>query len=361
MLDVLVVGAGQAGLAMGRELERAGLDFLLIDGAKAIGDSWRQRWDSLRLFTPAEFSSLRGLPFPAPRGHFPHKDEVAEYLRAYASAFSLPIALDEPVRSMTQNGPMDFTAETDYARYRARHVVIATGPFRTPSLPAVNALIAPRILQLHSSAYRNPTQIPDGPVLVVGSGASGVQIAGELSRTHQVTLAVGTAPMSFPARIAGRSVFYWLDRLGALDITADSFLGRRARRREMVVGLNARDLARRNAFRLVSRIVSVEHGLPCTIDRQRLDVNTVVWATGFRPHYPWLHVPVLDSRGRPVHQRGITRVPGVSFLGLPWQHTRGSTLLGWVARDAEYLAQYILASLPTYNHRSSHVGRRLAS
>ena len=361
MLDVLVIGAGQAGLAMGRELEREGADYLIIDGAKAIGDSWRHRWDSLRLFTPAAYSSLRGLPFPAPANHLPGKDEVAGYLHAYAAAFSMPVALDEPVRALTQNGPFDFVAQTDYARYRARHVVIATGPYQAPVIPALASTISPRITQLHTSAYRNPAQIADGPVLVVGAGASGVQIATELSATHAVTLATGKGPVSLPPRIGWHSVFHWLERIGAFNVSVDSYIGRRASRREVVIGVSARAAARRHGIRLTSRVIAVEHGLPCTADGDRLDVRSIIWATGFRPRYPWLRVAVLDHAGHPVHHRGISTVPGISFLGLPWQHTRGSALLGRVSRDAEYLAEHIISSLPTHNTWSRYVGRRIAS
>jgi putative flavoprotein involved in K+ transport len=340
-LDVIVIGAGQAGLAMGRELERAGRDFLLIDGARRIGDAWRSRWDSLRLFTPAIHSSLRGIPFPAAPDHLPTKDEVAGYLAGYAHAFSMPVALDEPVRDLLAAGAHDLIVTTDYARYRARHVVVATGGFQAPSIPVFASLLPAAVTQLHSSEFRNERSLPPGPVMVVGAGNSGVQIAAELAVTRDVTLATGRHLTRLPARVLGRSVFHWLQRTGAMDVTVDSFLGRRASRAETLIGQAPRDLAREYGVRIVPRIHRVEAAGLRSIDGTLVRPSTVVWATGFKPSYPWLRAPVFDRAGRPRHVRGITDVPGLAFLGLPWQHTRGSALLGWVARDAEYLASRI--------------------
>lgn len=341
-LDVIVVGAGQAGLAMGRELERAGRDFLILDGAREIGDSWRTRWDSLRLFTPAAYSGLPGIPFPATPEHLPTKDEVASYLGAYARAFSMPIALDEPVRELRARGPYDHTVTTDYARYRARHVVIATGGHRAPLVPAFAATLAPGITQLHSSEYRAPAQLPPGPVLVVGGANSGVQIAAELAATHEVTLALGRRMVRLPQQLFGKSIFHWLELTGAFRIPVTSYAGRRASRVEHLIGVSPRDLARRLGVRVVPRMIRAEgRGLRAS-DGSLVRPRTVIWATGFRPSFPWLRAPVLDGSGGPAHTRGITAIPGLSFLGLPWQHTRGSSLLGWVARDAEFLADAII-------------------
>ncbi|HRQ77100.1 MAG TPA: NAD(P)/FAD-dependent oxidoreductase [Gemmatimonadaceae bacterium] len=359
-LDVLIVGAGQAGLALGRELERAGVDFLLLDAARAVGDSWRARWDSLRLFTPAEHSSLPGLPFPARRGHFPTKDEVADYLQAYAAAFNLPIGLDESVRSLRQIREFDFLIETDFARYRARQVVIASGAFHGAYVPPLAATVAPQVRQLHASSYRNPRELPEGRVLVVGGGNSGVQIAEELTQTHDVIFAVGTRPPRLPARVLGKSIFWWLDRSGALGVPADSRMGRQARKVEFLIGRGFGHAARSGA-RIVPRIVGVRDGMPCDADGERHDVASIVWATGFRPTYPWVDLPVFDRNGAPRHRRGVTAVPGAYFLGLPWLHSRGSALLGWVAKDAAYLAQHIISALPARNFGRSNVGSRVAS
>ncbi len=341
-LDVLVIGAGQAGLAMGRELERAGRDFLVIDAAREIGDSWRTRWDSLRLFTPAAYSGLPGIPFPAAPDHLPTKDEVASYLRSYARAYSMPIALDEPVRELRALGPYELTATTDYARYRARHVVIATGGHRAPRVPAFATTLASGITQLHSSDYRSPAQLAPGPVLVIGGANSGVQIAAELAAAHEVTLAVGRRLTRLPQTLFGKSIFHWLEFAGAFRIPNTSFAGRGASRVEHLIGASPRDIARRHGVRIVPRIMRAEgRGLRAS-DGSLVQPRTVIWATGFQPSFPWLRAPVLDASGRPRQSRGLTSIPGLGFLGLPWQHTRGSSLLGWVARDAAFLADAIV-------------------
>lgn len=342
-LDVLVIGAGQAGLAMGRVLQKLGRDFLVMDGAARVGDSWRARWDSLRLFTPARYSALPDLPFPAPPEHLPGKDEVADYLESYARTFAMPLALDEPIRELRRLGPREFLVRTGFARYRARHVVIATGGHQAPHVPSLSGALDLRIAQLHSSSYRSPGALPDGPVLVVGSGNSGVQIAAELALDREVTLALGTPTRSLPPRVLGRSLFDWLEASGAMRLGADTALGRLAGRRELLIGLTPRRLARSHGVRLVPRIVGASGGAPVTAGGEALAPRTVIWATGFRPSYPWLRVPVLDASGRPRHAQGVSPVPGLGFLGLPWQRTRGSSLLGWVANDAEHLARALLA------------------
>lgn len=341
--DVIVIGGGQAGLAMGRLLQRAGRDALILDGGLRVGDSWRARWDSLRLFTPARHDALPDLPFPAAPEHLPGKDEVAEYLDTYARTFSLPLALDEPVRELRVLGPRQFQLTTDHALYRARHVVVATGACHTPRVPGISRALSPRIAQLHSHAYRAPSQLPRGPVVVVGAGNSGVQIAAELARDREVTLASGTPLRPVPPRILGRSLFDWLEATGAMRVTAESPLGRRFRRVELLIGAPPRELARTHGIRLAGRVTHAAGESLVTADGARHTPAAVVWATGYRPSYPWLRAPVFDADGRPRHTRGLTEVPGLAFLGLPWQHTRGSSLLGWVARDAEHLARVLAA------------------
>lgn len=340
-IDVMVIGAGQAGLAMGYELQRAGYEHLILDGGTSVGNAWTQRWDSLRLFTPAAFSSLRGLPFPAAPDHLPNKTEVATYLQGYARAYSMPVALDEPVRSVHIGHGGLFHVHSDYACYRARQVVVATGGYQAPRTPALSNLLPTSITQMHSSSYRNATQLPDGPVLVVGAGNSGVQIAQELSATHDVSLAMGSALTRLPERLFGRSIFSWLSSTGAMDVTVDSAIGRRVSRREMLIGETPRRIAKSHGIRLVPRIERVEGSALRAADNSLVEPRAVIWATGFAPRYEWLRLPVLREDGRPEHRRGTTRIPGLYFLGLPWQHTRGSSLLGWVARDAEYLTMQI--------------------
>lgn len=338
--DVVVIGAGQAGLAMGRALTESGLGFALLDAGPEVGDSWRTRWDSLRLFTPARYSALPGLPFPGDPEHHPGKDAVADYLAEYARRFSLPVRPNETVRAVRAHDH-GFEVETAAGRYLARQVVVATGPFQRPVLPPSSTQLDASVVQLHSADYRNPTQLPAGPTLVVGAGNSGVQIAEELARDRPVTLAVGGRMPRLPQTLLGRSIFWWLERAGLLSVTADSRLGRRMKRTETLIGGGPRQLARAGRVRLVGR---VEHADGSRIDTRCGRViapSAVVWATGFRPDYSWLRLPALGPDGWPIQTRGASPIPGLYFLGLPWMHTRGSALIGWVGDDAAHLATLI--------------------
>jgi putative flavoprotein involved in K+ transport len=356
-LDVMVIGAGQAGLAMGYVLSGEGLRIRIVDAAHELGSSWRARWDSLRLFTPAAYSALPGLPFPAEPDHYPSKDEVAQYLSTYARVHALPVSLREGVLSVAPADGGGYRVETTRASYHAAQVVIATGGFQKPRIPAFASDLDSAVLQLHSSEYRGPGGLPDGPVLVVGGGNSGVQIAAELAAVRPAFLSVGSALARLPERFLGRSVFHWLDRFGAMDVTVESRLGRKASRREVLIGRTPRDVARAQDVKLLARAVGAAGDRILTAEGRRTRVSTVVWATGFRPDYGWLQVGVLDSGGKPLHRRGVTDAAGLYFLGLPWQHTRGSALLGWVGRDAEHLAGHIRRRAAAHGAASTRRGR----
>jgi putative flavoprotein involved in K+ transport len=321
-LDVLVVGAGQAGLALGHHLAARGADFLLLDAGPEIGSSWRNRWDSLRLFSPAQYDSLPGLPFPAP------------------ADFALPVRLNTPVVRLHRDPDGLFAATTPTGTVRARQVVVATGPFQTPHVPALAGQLDPLVTQLHSAAYRNPTQLPGaGRVLVVGAANSGLQIAAELAATQPVTVAVGNRPTELPQRIAGRDLFFWLTRSGFFTVPTGSRIARRLRARgDIVIGTRRGALRRRGiAFR--PRLTGFTGRTARFADGSTAEVDAVVWATGYRPDYSWLHVPgVLDDAGAVRHTAGVTDVPGLYFLGLPWQTCRGSALLGFVGADAAALS-----------------------
>jgi putative flavoprotein involved in K+ transport len=340
--EVVVVGAGQAGLAVGYYLKQQGRRFVILDGAARVGDSWRARYDSLVLFTPARYSALPGLPFPAPDDHYPTKDEVADYLERYAAAFDLPVRSGEPVTRLEARG-WGYAVTTTKRSYTAAQVVIATGPFQRPFVPAAAAGFSADVVQIHSSAYRNPDQLPPGDVLVVGAGNSGAQIAEELARTHTVHLSVGERKASQRARVLGRSVFFWFDRLGLMRAPAASFVGRLLKRRNGLVGMSLEGLERQGV-RVVGRFERADGRAAVFADRERREVAAVVWATGYRSEYPWLRVPVLDDQGHPVHEGGVTASPGLYFLGLPWQRSRGSALLGWVGADAAFVAARVGAA-----------------
>lgn len=341
-VDVVVIGAGQAGLAAGHFLAKHGREFVILEAAGAVGAAWRSRWDSLVLFTPRRYSALPGLTFPGDPDGYPTRDEVVAYLERYAETFGLPIELDRPVRSLTEHDGR-LVVELDDRTIEAKHVVVATGPFQTPSIPALADDLDPGAFQIHSADYRRPSDVPAGRVVVVGGGNSGYQIAHDLSATHEVHLAIGSRQKPLPQRLLGRDIFWWLTKLGVLRKTADSRLGRRLRERDTLIGSRPRDLAR-GGIGQKPRVVgasgrSLEFG-----DGSTLDVDAVIWATGYRAEYPWIQVPVFAEDGHPRHRRGVTAVPGLYFLGLSWQHTRGSALLGWVGGDAEFVAAEIDAA-----------------
>jgi putative flavoprotein involved in K+ transport len=340
-LDVIVVGAGQAGLAMGHLLAERGLRFLILEGASAVGSAWRGRWDSLVLFTPARYSGLPGLPFPGDPDRYPARDEVVGYLEGYAERFALPLALDSRVDAITSRDG-GYAVAAGEAEYEADQVVVATGPFPVPRVPAFADRLAPEVVQMHSTGYRGPRDLPAGPVLVVGGGNTGFQIAEELARTHEVHLAVGSRQTPLPQRLLGRDLFWWLTRLRLMTRTVDSRIGRRMKDRDVLVGSSPRRLRRRHGVSLHPRATDASGRRVVFADGTELRPEAVVWATGFRLDQDWIHVP-KGPDGTIPHRRGVTGSPGLYLLGLSWQHTRGSALLGWVEDDARFIAERIAA------------------
>ena len=344
--DVAVIGAGQAGLAIGYLLAQQGRRFVILESADSVGSAWRDRWDSLVLFTPRRYDSLPGLTFPGDTDGYPNRDEVIAYLERYAASFDLPIEFNRRVRSLTKEGGR-FVVESSDRRIEADQVVVATGPFQVPHMPAVSGQLAPEVFQIHSVGYRRPSDVPEGEVVVVGGGNTGFQIAKELSASHTVQLAVGSRQTPLPQRILGRDLFWWLAKLGVLEKTVDSRIGRRARDRDTLIGSSSRELRRRYGVGLKPRVVSASGRTLGFADGTELEVDAVIWATGYRPDHSWLEAAAKDSEGRVRHRRGVTDVPGLYFLGLSWQHTRGSALLGWVKDDAEFIAAQIAANATT--------------
>jgi putative flavoprotein involved in K+ transport len=341
LLDVVVVGGSQSGLAMAWYLQRQGLDFVVLEAGPELGHTWRNRWDSLKLFTPAQYDNLPGMAFPAPADTYPTKDPVADYLQAYVAAFDLPVRVNAKVTELRRLEDGSFEVHTADATYRARQVVVATGPFQVPFIPPMASKLGPAVTQVHSADYRNPQALPEGPALVVGGGNSGFQIAEELAATRQVDLSIATTYPMLPQRLAGRDLFWWLTRLGLLRVTVTSRPGQRMSRRDFVIGSNRRRLEGKGV-RFRPRLVDADGRTVRFADHSILeDVGVVVWATGYRPDYGWVHIPSVLREGHVVHRRGVTAVPGLYFLGLSWQHTRGSALLGFVHEDAAFLADRI--------------------
>jgi putative flavoprotein involved in K+ transport len=344
-IDVIVVGAGQAGLAIGHYLARCGLNFVLLEAGAEVGLSWRNRWDSLRLFSPAQYDSLPGMPFPAPADSHPSKDDVADYLATYAARLNLPVRVNSPVLRMHLDEDGLFVVATPTGVLSARQVVVATGPFQTPQVPALASQLNPHVQQVHSADYRNPGQVLGDRVLVVGAANSGLQIAAELAPTRSVSVAVGSKPLALPQRIAGRDLFFWLARSGFFKVAATSRLARRLRARgDLVIGTRNAQL-RRAGVGFRPRLTGFTGGVAHFADGTTMDVDAVVWATGFASDYSWLEVPGVIVDGQVHHLDGVTQAPGLYFLGLPWQTSRGSALLGFVGADAAALSARIIGGL----------------
>jgi putative flavoprotein involved in K+ transport len=348
--EVVVVGGGQAGLAIGYHLARQGHDFTILEAAPEPAVAWRERWDSLKLFTPARYNALPGLAFPGDPNRYPGRDDVVAYLTDYARHFDLPVELDSPVGAIRKAGGT-YLVELDDRTYETDQVVVATGPFQVPFVPAIAERLDPEVVQLHSSAYRSPDAIPEVRVLVVGGGNTGFQIAEELSRSREVHLSIGSRQMPLPQRILGRDLFWYLDATGLIRKTTASRIGRRMEGRDTLIGSTPRALRRRHGVKLRGRATDAAGSSVSFSDGTSLDVGAVIWATGFRVDHSWIDVPVFDSDGRLVHRRGVTQSPGLYFLGLSWQHTRGSALLGWVKDDAEHIAQRINTFRPAQAER----------
>jgi putative flavoprotein involved in K+ transport len=257
------------------------------------------------------------------------------------------------VHSLTADGGGFVLELDDDRRVDADQVVVATGPFHAPIVPAMSDRLAPEVFQAHSAAYRTPTGVPAGRVLVVGGGNTGFQIAKELSATHTVHLAIGSRQTPLPQRLLGRDLFWWLTRLRLLDKSVDSRLGRRAQSRDTLIGSTPRELERRFGVAIKPRAVGASGRTVRFADGTELVVDAVIWATGYRPDHSWIGLDITDADGRLRHRRGVTAIPGLYFLGLSWQHTRGSALLGWVKDDAEFIAGRIETAAA---HRPSAAG-----
>jgi putative flavoprotein involved in K+ transport len=340
-LEVAVIGGGQAGLAIGHFLARQGRRFVVLERASKIGPAWRERWDSLTLFTPCRYSGLPGLPLPGDPDGYPTRDEVIAYLERYAETFELPVGLNSEVKELDLGEDGRFRLELDGRTITADQVVVATGPFQTPYVPTLAEKLSDEVFQTHAVGYRRPGEVPEGAVLVVGGGNTGFQIAKELSATHDVVLSVGSRQKPLPQRVLGRDLFWWLTKARIIDKTVDSRLGRKLSTRDMLIGSSPRELKKGYGVELKPRVVDADGRTVRFADGSELEVDALIWATGYRSDYSWVKLPAFDEDGHPRHRRGVTDVTGLYFLGLTWQYTRGSALIGWVKDDAEFIAERI--------------------
>lgn len=344
--DTIVVGAGQAGLTMGYLLAQQGRRFLILDGAKRIGDTWRDRWDSLRLFTSAANSSLPGMPLLNSEDSFPTKDETAEYLEAYAKHHALPVRLGFKVEALTRSGAC-YTVSSGSDQLTTKSVVVATGPFQHPRTPRFANELDPAIAQLHSSQYRGPDDVPAGGVLVVGAGNSGAEIAVELAEAGRSVWLSGRDTHCIPSRIVNSRAFWCL---AEHVLNVDSPWGQEIKRRVLGQGDPRVRLTtaaiRKSGAKRAARAEGAADGKPRLEDGRVLDVDVVIWATGFQPAFTWIDLPGLayDARGYPVHEKGVVKdVPGLYFLGLPFQRTAVSATIRGIRPDAKFVASQLKA------------------
>lgn len=347
-IDTLVIGGGQAGLAVGYHLTQRDVPFLIVDANERTGDSWRNRWDSLSLFTPNQFNSLPGLAIPGEDWSFPTKDEVADYLESYAQHFELPIRHGVQVERLTREGD-HFHAIAGNAEFEAENVVVAMASYQQPKQPGFADELDPRITQIHVDDYKNPGQLRDGGVLIVGSGNSGAEIAMDLVRDHHVSLS-GRPPGVQPFRpdaLSGRILMPFAGKVVLTRVlTTSTPIGRRVLPKMMSKGapllrVKPRDLKRAGVER-VPRTVGVVDGYPELEDGRVLDVANVVWCTGFEPGFSWIDLPVFDENGHVTHDRGVVdAVPGLYFVALKFLHSVLSDTLLAVGRDAGYVVDQL--------------------
>ncbi len=342
MKDLIIIGAGQAGLTMGYYLKQEGYNFLLLEAGNRIGDSWRNRYDSLQLFTSREYSSLPGMVVKGEGKGFPHKDEIAMYLEEYAQYFQLPVQLQTEVFKIKKEKDI-FELHTPTEILQSKKVVIATGGFQQPYIPSFSQHLSSHVFQIHSSQYKSPSQIPKGKVLVVGGGNSGMQIAVELAKTHEVTMSI-SHPLAFlPLRLFRKSIFNWLEKLGLLYAEVNTKRGKWfQKRKDPIFGFEGKELIRNGAIKLEEKVVHASENGIMFQNGSTYSAESIIWSTGFIQNYKWIEIEqAVNEKGFPNHIRGISPVRGLYYIGLPWQSQRGSALICGVGKDAAYLLSEI--------------------
>ena len=347
--DTMVIGGGQTGLVIGYELAGRGVDFVILDASERVGDTWRKRWDSLELFTPARFNGLPGMPYPGPKDAYIGKNDIADFIETYATSNDLPIRSGICVDRVSREGE-HFTLETSAGPMRASNVVIAMADYQVPKVPSFGSSLRSDIVQIHSSHYQNLSQLRDGPTLIVGLGNSGADIGLEVARDRETYIA-GHVGAVVPFRVEGwfgRKIGVKLVRFATVKVLNTSTpIGRKARPKLLMgtaplVRVKPKDLTDAGAIR-VPRVTGVQDGLPETADGETLDVSNVIWCTGFEHGFSWIDLPVFDENGAPRHNRGVVDdQPGLYFCGLFFLHALWSETLTGVPTDAQHVVGHLV-------------------
>jgi putative flavoprotein involved in K+ transport len=360
-VETAIIGGGQAGLATGYYLKERGRPFVILDAGERVGDAWRTRWVSLRLFTPALFDGLPGFPYPGPNWSYPTKDEMGDYLEAYVERFDLPVRTDVRVERLENEGGR-FVITASRGRFEADNVVVATGACRTPKVPGFARELDPNITQFHSRDYQSPAQLRDGDVLVVGVGNSGAEISMELSAIHR-TLLAGKESGHIPVRhgsLAARIGFRVFRFFGHRVLTKGTPIGRKVGPKltthgDPLIRVRPKDLAAAGIER-VPRVAGTKNGLPLLDDGRIVDVANVIWCTGYRSDFGWIDLPILGDDGEPVHDRGVVESKaGLYFVGLVFQYSLSSDVLPGMSRDHAFVANHIASRAPSMSEASAEL------
>ncbi len=345
--EVIVIGAGQAGLSAAYYLAKHKVPYLVLDANDSIAAVWDSRWDSLQLFTKSAYNNLPGgLDFPEMEG-YPGKDEVVQYLRDYVAHHQLQVQLNTFVGKVEKDSSGDFLLSSNQGTFRSKAVIVATGECQTPYTPACAAKLPDSVFQIHSRDYRRPDQIPPGEVLVVGTANSGVQIARELALKGRTVYLAGRENKSLPAKLAGKDIFWWLTKANVLDWSADHLIGRQMVTKGrhfggLLIGYTLKDIVKGYGLKRLSKVVDYKGEELIFAEGERLRIPNVIWATGYKQDFSWIDLPIYNKSGELRQKRGVVKkVPGLYFSGLKLLHRVGSSLLGSGWKDSRHVVRHI--------------------